>query len=370
MRRFMLLCFPALALLASCTAPEPAPAEAGETKHESIAIERTSPHLKFVKVETVEETSEGASVELTGKVAFDENHTQRVASPVDGRATKILVELGDRVKAGQPLIELTSPNIGDLQATFAKAQQDMKLAEKSLDRANKLKADGAVSEKDLAQYEADYSKAKADVASASARLGSMNIGGGAPGAGASIRASVAGTVVDRSVLVGQEVRADAPNALITITDLSTVWVVADVYEQDLGLVKKDEKVEVTVSAYPGDKFPGVVDRVNEVLDPATRTVKLRCVLANPDNKLKPEMFAKIALFDPGGAKKIMVPARAVLSGTVPPRVIVKEGDVYRFRDVEVGPEVQGRVRVLKGLKPGEQVVTDGAIFLKTEIETQ
>jgi cobalt-zinc-cadmium efflux system membrane fusion protein len=248
-----------------------------------------------------------------------------------------------------------------------KASQDASLAKKSLLRAKNLYADRVIPQKDLAQAETDYAKSNADVASASARLASLDIATQG-GMVAGIRAQIDGTVVDRSVLVGQEVRADATQPMFTITDLGTVWVVADVYEQDLALVQPDVDVQVTVSAYPGEEFPGRVAVVAHVIDPNTHTVKVRCVVPNGDHRLKPEMFARVVLHDPG-AKALSVSARAILAETQPPHVVVVDGEHYHLREVQVGPEVDGKVRVVSGLKPGERVVTDGAIFLKQEIQS-
>jgi cobalt-zinc-cadmium efflux system membrane fusion protein len=143
----------------------------------------------------------------------------------------------------------------------------------------------------------------------------------------------------------------------------------DVYEQDLSLVQAGSAVSVRVPAYPGESFPGKVVHVGDVLDPQTRTVKLRCSVANPGARLKPEMFAKIDLRDAGGHKVLVVPAKAVLAdGEKTKVVIASEGNVFRMRQVQVGPELDGMVRVLGGLSPGERIVTDGALFLKREIE--
>lgn len=369
MRRVILAILAAAAAAGCSASAATPPPEQAEPDRESIQLAAGSPHLKYLKIDTASESDEAPAVVLTGRVGFDENHTQRVASPVDGRAVKLLVETGDKVKVGQPLIELSSPNVGQLQADLQKAQQDLGLSEKALDRAQKLKVDGAVSEKDLAQAEADYRKAKADVAGASTRLRSLNLASADPGAGAALRAQVAGTVVERNVLVGQEVRADATAPLITISDLGVVWVAGDVYEQDLPLVQPGAEVKVTVSAYPDDVFTGTVGRVSEVVDPVTRTVKIRCVVPNAAGKLKPDMFAKIELKDVG--KKIVIPSRSLLVDSQPPKVILVNGDnSFHLQAVKVGPEVAGKVRVLSGIKAGDRLVVDGAIFLKQEMDNQ
>jgi cobalt-zinc-cadmium efflux system membrane fusion protein len=354
--------------LSACSTKS-SPAMAAERSHNSIQLEPGNARLQFIKVETVKESDAAPVVRLTGKVTFDEDHTQRVASPIDGRASRILIELGDNVRAGQALMELTSPHVSELQADSQKALQDLDLATKALDRATKLKQEGAVSEKEAAQAEADFRKSKSDAARTNAQLRSLSVSASDPTTSAAIRAQIAGTIVERNILVGQEVRADSAQPLLTISNLSVVWVLADVYEQDLGMVRKGDAVKIHVPAYPDESFDGKVDHVGDVLDPVSRTVKLRCTVPNSQLRLKPEMFAKIELSDIGDKKAIVLPSSAILTDSEHTRIFVGGSDhIYRQRIVTVGPEVDDHVRVLAGLKVGEQVVTEGAIFLKRELE--
>jgi len=335
-----------------------------------IRLDPDNPQLNYIKVEVAQETDAAPSVRLTGRVTFDEDHTQRVASPVDGRVTKILVQLGDTVKRDQPLVQLSSAHAAELQAEAQKVQQDLSITEKAVDRAAKLKLEGAISDKEAAQVEADFKKAKADSERTEAQLRTLSLSASDPSVNASLRSQIPGMVVERNILVGQEIRADGSAPLLTITDLSTVWVQADVYEQDLGLVAQGGSVNVRVPAYPGEAFPGKIDHVGEVLDPVSHTVKLRCVVPNPGNRLKPEMFAKIELTDVGQQKTILLPSKAILTDGERTKVIVASvGNVYRQRVVVVGPEIEGKVRVQTGINPGEKIVTDGAIFLKREMES-
>jgi len=358
-----------LGLGASGCSSKATPAMAAERTRDSIRLEPGNPRLQFIKIETLKETDAAPVIRLTGKVGFDEDHTQRVASSIDGRATRILIELGDRVKAGQPLMEIASPHVSEVQADAQKSLQDLDIATKALDRATKLKQEGAVSEKEAAQAEADFRKAKSEAARTNAQLRSLSVSASDPTTTAAIRAQIHGTVVERNILVGQEVRADAAQPLLTISNLVVVWVLADVYEQDLSMVRKGDLVKIHVPAYPDQSFDGKVDYVGDVLDPVSRTVKLRCTVPNPDFQLKPEMFAKIELSDIGEKKAIIIPSSAILTDSEHTRVFVSGSDhIYRQRVVTIGPEIDDHVRVLSGLKVGEQVVTDGAIFLKREME--
>jgi cobalt-zinc-cadmium efflux system membrane fusion protein len=360
-----------LALVVGCSCSSTATAvEVDNRSRDFIRLDPGNPRLAYIKVDVVRESDAPPCLHLTGRVALDEDHTQRLASPIDGRVIRIMAQLGDAVKKGQPLVELSSARVAEIEADVQKADQDLTLARKSVDRAEKLKQEGAISDKDFAQVGAVLEKAKADTARVSAQLHSLSLAPSGPGLSAALRAQIAGTVVERSIFAGQEVRADAASPLLTITNLDTVWVLADVYEQDLGLVAPGAGVTMRVPAYPGEMFAGKVDHVGDVVDPATRTVKVRCLVPNPNHRLKPEMFAKIDLAAAGRRSVIVVPARAILTDSEHTRVIIaSEGNVFRQRVVEVGPEIDGQVTVARGIQPGEKVVTSGAIFLRREMES-
>ncbi len=350
---------------------EPAAVEISERAKDFVKVDPNSPRLDFIKVEVVKESDGASQIELPGKVTFDEDRTQRVASPIDGRAIKLLVKVGDKVRAGQALLELSSPHVGELQADAQKAVSDLSVSEKSLERVHKLKADGAVSEKEVAQVEGDHRKAKSDFARAAAQLKALGISASDPAVNVALRAQLPGIVVERNVLAGQEVRADGALALLTISNLDTVWAVADAYEQDLSMVREGARVTIRVPAYPGATFAGTVKHVGDVVDPVTRTVKIRCVADNPGHRLKPEMYAKVSIENLNAARFVQVPAKAILNDGDKTLVIVAtEGNVFQARRVQIGPEVDESVRVVSGLSPGEKVVTAGAIFMKQEIDTR
>jgi len=351
-------------------AEEPAAAQASERSRDFVQLDSKSPRLDFVKVEVVKESDSSGRVTLPGRVTFDEDHTQRVASPIDGRVVGMLVKLGDTVKAGQSLLQLSSPDVGQIQSDAQKALTDLSIAEKGIDRLHKLQAIGAASEKDVVQAQGDFKKAKSDYARAEAQLKALGITPTDPAVNVALRSQIPGVVVERNVLVGQEVRSDGATPLITVASLDDVWVLGDAYEQDLGLVTEGAKVSIRVPAYPGQTFPGRVKHIGEVVDPATRTVKTRCVVDNPGHRLKPEMFAKIDVETPGGTKLITVPAKAVLNdGDKAMVVVASEGNVFRTRTVQVGPEIDSNVRIISGLSAGEKIVTSGAIFMKQEIDS-
>ena len=362
-----------LSAVSGCSrlADEPPSAQASERSRDFVRLDPKSPRLDFIKVEVVKESDGAGKVTLSGKVTFDEDRTQRVASPIDGRATAILVNLGDQVRGGQALVQLSSPHVGQIQSDAQKALTDLGVAEKGIERLHKLQGIGAASEKEVAQAEGDFKKARSDYGRAEAQLKALGISPSDPAVNVALRSQIPGVVVERNVLVGQEVRSDGAAPLLTISSLDSVWVLADAYEQDLGLVTEGAKVTIRVPAYPSETFTGKVKHIGEVVDPNTRTVKIRCVVANPGHRLKPEMFAKIDVETPRGAKLITVPSKAVLNdGDKAMVVVATEGNIFRTRVVQVGPEIEDSVRIVAGLTPGEKIVTAGAIFMKQEIDSR
>jgi cobalt-zinc-cadmium efflux system membrane fusion protein len=344
---------------------------AAEGARDFIHYEPGAAPLGFIKIATVTESALGTSVSLPARVSFDEDHTQRVASPIDGRVASLLVKVGDKVRVGQPLVLLSSPNVGLLQADAQKAESDLTVSQKSVERVHKLQAEGAIADKDVAQAEADLRKAKSDHARATAQLRALGVSPSDPSVNVAVRAQIAGVVVERNVLVGQEVRADQATSLLTISSLDSIWVLGDLYEQDLALVENDAPVSITVPAYPGETFPGRIKNIGEVIDPNTRTVKVRCVADNAGHRLKAEMFARVNVQSQPGHKVITVPSKAILNdGDKFMVVVASEGITFRMRRVAVGPDLDGQTRILSGLVPGEKIVTDGAIFMRREIDSQ
>lgn len=347
--------------------------ESGKRDRRSDFVRYDTKHapLDFIKIEAVRESSGSTSTALPARVTFDEDHTQRLASPIDGRAIRIRVQLGDKVHAGQSLVDLSSPSVGGIQADAQKGLADLTVSEKANERVRKLQVEGAVADKEVAQVQGDLRKARSDFGRASAQLKALGISPSDPAVYASLRAQIPGLVVERNVLVGQEVRADQATPLLTISNLDSVWVVADAYEQDLSLVRQGDPITVHVAAYPGEAFMGKVAHIGDVIDSTTRTVKVRSVVANPTHRLKPEMLASVDVSNAAEQKFIKVPSTAVLNEGDRQLVIVAlEGNLFRNRRVEVGPGADGQVRVVSGLITGEKIVTQGAIFIKREIESQ
>lgn len=359
----------ALAALACGRAAPPAPPPPQAAPGEA----RVAAPADLVKVAAVEAVAEAGLTAATGKVTFDEERVSRVASPVSGRVVELLAHPGDRVAKGQALLTIASPDAQSAVADYVAAEADEAVAARSLDRQKRLFKDQAVSAKEVQQAESDATKARAAQARAAGRLEVLGIDPKALDVRTSrflLRAPIAGVVVDRPAFPGMEVRPDSGTPLVVVADLSRLWVMADVYERDLPRVARGQAATVRVAAAPGRDFVGRVAHVGDLVDAATRTVKVRVEVDNPKLELKPEMFARVAIQGTApDAPVVTVPSAALLSDGEGFAVVLATGDGrYQKRAVEVGGEQDGRVRVLSGLARGDRVVVDGALYVKAEIE--
>jgi cobalt-zinc-cadmium efflux system membrane fusion protein len=313
---------------------------------------------------------------LAGKVAYGEDRYSRVSSPVQGRVLEVRARLGDRVKVGEILLVVDSPDIAQAYSEFVKEHSELTYATRAYELAKDLYESKALPQKDLKQAENDAIKAQAEFRRAKERLLSLRVPAAElekPLAEQKItsrfemRSPLTGTVVERTVTPGQSVGGDPGQVLFTVADLDVLQVVADVYERDLGLVHGGQVATVMVEAYPGVIFPGAIAAIGDVVDPNTRTIKVRAWVNNEEHKLKPEMFARLNIDLGEGASFITVPKEAVLEIDGKEYVYVVEGqDRYVKHEVKVGTASADLVRILEGLKPGERVVTKGAILLKAK----
>jgi cobalt-zinc-cadmium efflux system membrane fusion protein len=310
-----------------------------------------------------------------GKVTFDDLKVSHVFSPVTGRVTQIIAQPGQRVKQGDPLARIASPDVGSAFADVVKAQADLVAAEHEYKRQQELYAAHAGSRRDFETAQDNYRKAQAEYRRAQERTRLLRSGSvNAVTQEYTLRAPIAGEVITRTNLnPGTEVTGQysGGNAveLFTIGELDEVWVLADIFEVDLPRVKAGGPVRVQVIAYPRNTFSGKVEWVADALDPVTRTAKVRCSIPNPDHELKPEMYATISIAAPG-KPMLVVPREAVLRLGETTVVFVESGTTrtgqLRFarRPVIVDEEESEElVPVTHGLNPGERVVSAGAILL-------
>jgi cobalt-zinc-cadmium efflux system membrane fusion protein len=316
----------------------------------------------------------GGLVVTSGRVAFDDLKVAHVMSPVTGRVSRIEAQPGQRVKKGDTLAVIESPDVGSAFSDLAKAQADSISAEKDFNRQKELFDVHAGSQRDLEAAQGNYSKAKAELQRASKKAQLLRAGGASSGGQSyTLRAPIGGEVIARNVNPGAEVQGQYSGGtvleLFTIGELDTVWVMADLFEMDLGRVKQGTECLVKVVAYPARVFKGIADWVSDTLDPATRTAKVRCKLDNADRALKPEMYATSALAV-DQQRTLALPRSAILHLGDQTMAFIDLGKApdgrlrFERRPVSVNEELGGDfLPVVRGISAGERVVTSGAILL-------
>ena len=331
-----------------------------------------------IVVEEVQLKPLAGDLSLPGKVQYSEDRYAKVSSPLVGRVVEVRAKLGDKVAAGQVLLSLESADLGAAYSDFVKAESDFQLSKRNYELANDLYETKAMSKKDLVQAENDFMKAQAEFRRTKERLLALRV----PEeeldkprterlitSRFDLKSPLAGTVVERNVTVGQMVGADPTQVLYTIADLNELQVVAEVYERDLSRVSKGVAVTVTVEAYPDETFSGTIVYVGDVVDPTTRTIKVRCNVTNRDLKLKPEMFAQVRLKVGSNRPVLALPKEAVIVVGGQAFVFVQAADGrYVRRPVVTGTMSGDTIQIREGLQSRERVVVKGALLLKGEME--
>ena len=357
----------ALCLGAACSNDTPAATSKPPITLDPDVFNADQPDLfKTVKAET---RSLPTLVAANGTVSPDVNRTIHVTSLGGGRVVDLRVKLGDTVKKGQTLLVISSPDLSAAFSDYQKARADEVLARKSLDRAQMLYERGAIAAKDLETAQDTEDKAKVDVETAQHRVQIMGADPAHPSPLIDLRAPVAGTIVEQNVAGSEGIKSldNTPN-LFTIADLGQVWVVCDVFENDLGEVHLGDAAEIRLNAFPDRVFKGKVADISRVLDPNTRSAKIRIVLGNADGALRPGMYAVATFRSRKLAERVVVPSSAIMRLHDKDWVFRKEGD-KTFRKIVVqadGLAPDGMQEIRDGVKPGDQLVTN-ALEFSTEV---
>lgn len=304
-------------------------------------------------------------VTANGTVSPDVNRTIHVTSLGSGRVVDLKVKLGDTVEKGQTLLVISSPDLAAAFADSQKAKADEVLSRKALDRAQMLYDRGAIAAKDLEVAQDNEDKAKVDLDTAEHRVRILGGDPSHPGPQLQLKAPVSGTIVEQNVAGSEGVKSldNTPN-LFTIANLDQVWVVCDVFENDLGEVHLGDAAEIRLNAFPDRLFRGKVADISRVLDPNTRSAKVRIVLRNADGSLRPGMFAVATFRSRKLTDRVVVPSTAIMRLHDKDWVFRKEGD-KQFRKIAIqadGLAPDGMQEIRQGVKPGDELVTNALEF--------
>jgi len=352
---------------------EPSPVR---TENGQVIVTPGSPQANSVSLEAASPPP-SSILALNGRLVWDENATARLFTSFAGRVIKVSAETGQAVKPGDSLAVIASPDYGQVQADAWRAKTDLAQMEKNLARTKELFSHGAVAEKDLQSAEADMERAGIEKRRAEERLALC--GGALEGVNHNyvLKAPIAGVVVEKNISAGAELRSDQMLANVpqiaapqfVITDPSRLWIQIDVPEREQGKIRVGQTFTLSNLSWPVLSVTGQVEVIGAGLDPATRTVKARGVLINPEGLLKAEMFVKVDFVlepEPGAE----VSTRTVFLRSDKHFVLLETGPGHYMRqEVTIGNEHAGRVIITQGVQPGQRVVADGALLLEQVVDS-
>lgn len=362
------------------TAPAVNPPAASASASAARTQVRLDPELARraqIRVERAARSRVSSSLQLAGSVEFDATRTAEVGGRIAGRITRILVRPGDNVRAGDALAEIESAQLGEAIAQYFSAQARLIAARQTLARESALASQRLTTAQAHDEARANAEALQAEVRGAEARLTAMGFARselpamlGASGARrVTLRAPIAGEVIARQGVVGQSV--EPTSTILRIGDTSELWVLLDVFERDLARVHDGDRAEIVCETWPGRTFHGVVEHVDPVVDPSTRTARVRVEVDNENALLRPGQFVTARLHPAGAEARdaLTIPRAALLQIEGRPAVFVAVGrDVYEPRALDLGAGDGDRVEVLRGVAEGDEVVVEGAFALKSELQ--
>lgn len=344
-------------LLLNCSKQSEISAEKNETTEMSntVVLRAESQQTFGLKIEPAQLTALQEKITCPGRVEFDQQRLAHLTSRVAGRVEQVYAFLGDRVKATELLATIYSQDYLTAQAELIQAEERLTLAQSRQDST----------EVETARTIFESAKRKLLVLGATEADWQELVRTHLPKTLLEVRAPFAGTIIEANKISG-DFFEDGAN-LFQIADLATVWIIMDIYEQDLAKVRPGLEAAAAVAAYPGEKFSGRLTRVFDVVDEKTRTVKGRVELHNPDRKLKPHMFATVQINSDVRSQVLALPASAVqMEGDAHFVFVALNDSTFEKRNVSLGSQIDGW-QVIQGLRPGEKVVVAGAFDLKAEL---
>lgn len=358
-------------LLLGCQAEEKtAPKKIALPKNE-VVLSQNSPKRAYIKEAIVQLEQRPLMAPVTGMITYNEGLTVRVTSPLAGRVMDIKAVLGSKVQSGSVLAILDSPDLGQAQANYSETVADLKLSERTLQRLQELYRHGITPRKDLDQAQDDVTHARSEAKRAQLKLANLGVHSDRTDNRFALHAPLSGVVTERNINPGMEVKPDASAPLFVISDLRQLWMQVDIFEKDIGLIHVGAKVLLHVPAYPDQTFLATVSYISQVVDDTSRTVKVRCTLPNPDGRLLPAMFASVDVQSNPDDKTIVVPLTALFTEDESDWLFVAIGDNhYQKRPVKTGLHLKDKAVILDGLHPGDHLVIDGALLLRTEEDSE
>ncbi len=357
-------------VLGGCSGPGPSAATNTKSSNDAELFTIPQEQMSHVQVLKVQPTTLSRTLRLTGAVAYNGFHTTPVITQVSGPVSRVVVVPGQKVRQGESLLFVSSPDYSQLRTNYLKAREAYALAQKAKARAKDLYEHKAISEQNVEQAEAAEAQAGGDLAATQAALRVLGITDpdalvkAPPTFEVPVKAPISGLVVEQNVAAGQLIQPGTTQCFV-ISDVSTVWVLVNVYQKDLPYVRVGDQVTIQADAY-SEMFHGRIAYVAASLDPNTRTLQARIETNNPGEKLKKDMYV-VAMVSAGTIPNaIALPDAAILrdSENQPFVYAATSSNQFGRRTVTIGESLNGQTQVTSGLKPGEQVIGDGSLFLQ------
>jgi cobalt-zinc-cadmium efflux system membrane fusion protein len=350
--------------------PHTAPEQSAHGQHAANILHVDANLLRDLRLTTAatELRPVGEAITALGDLRVNEESYAEIGSPIAARVTRLFAAPGDVVKPGQPLVELSSIGIGNTRALVSTTRARLLLAQQRMARLRELATHQIVPDQELRTAEAELAETQAEQGAAAHALGAL---GGARGAGAvlTLTSPIAGTVIDRDAVRGRLV--DAEHRLLSVGDLSRLWLVVHAFERDALRVRVGSSARVAFAALPGESFAGQVTHVASRVDPTSRTLDVRVELDNPSGLLRPGMSGTASLPMGDAAQQLVAVPVAAVQRLGERWVVFLPGKTvgdFEIRAVGRGRELSGEVELLQGIRPGERVVVDGAFLLKAEAD--
>jgi cobalt-zinc-cadmium efflux system membrane fusion protein len=333
---------------------------------DGLSLTSGAPQWKVLKLGQVVSPSERWSDPYPARFKVDEAFASKVGSPLSGRVTNVFIELGQPVKAGQPLFAVASPDIAELRAGQQKAAVDLDVAKAAYERIKAMVEARALPAKDEIESDQQLRQAELSLKLAQTKLSSLKVTSSGENE-FKVLAPRDGAIIEKAVLPSQHV--DSDDTLVSIADLDAVWVVADLFEADAVGLSTGMRARVTSPSLPGFSADADVERVSSVVDPERHTVGVRVKLSNADGRIRPNTFAEVRFLSASAQGTTEIAASALVSDGAKQYVYVQDtpGHFVR-RDVTAGAVRDGRISVVSGLKPNETVVEQGAVLLDNQID--
>lgn len=348
-------CFGTILITSSCTSHKE---DAAADKNARFQV--TDSLLKSLVVDTVGTGGAKAEITLSGVIAPDENKMSKIFPMVSGIVQDVHVLLGDPVKKGQTLAIMKSGEMAGYTKDYVSSAADVKSFKRELESTKQLYQSGLASEKDLQHAQSDYDKAAAE----NQRAGSVMSINKSGNKGYELISPISGYVVEKNLTNNMQVRTDNNQNLFTIADLSTVYVLANIYESDISSVQTGDPVKITTLSYPDKVFTGKIDKIYSMIDPDNKVMRARVKIDNPGNLLKPQMFARVMIQAVSGDSLPVINARSLIFDNDRYYVIVKDSsNKVHIQPIVIAKRVEDNVYIKEGIKPGDQLISSRQLFL-------